>query len=383
MKVLITAPFCWPFVRRGNERFIHDCSHYLVHCGHEVTVLSTKPGPEDVVSDGPVKVIRKRQISNALFRRLGLSLERSFGLSVARFLSKNQFDVVFCFHFWDAWGVRIVNLFSRQPYVLYFPGIPWGKYFRRRPLDNLVLRSAFKHAAAVVVASRFALHHLKTDFRRQGLRIPVPCDVKKFPLSIGRDLERPRILCAGSFSEPRKGARVLAAAFEIVKRTVPAARLQYSGHMPEDMRQSLLGVLPTALHGDVEFLGVGSPEDLPRLYGEAALTVLPSVWETYGMVLTESLACGTPVVGSRHGGITDIVEEGIGFLFDPGDTVSEATNASGLGDAILKTLGLYRDPELAVRCRQRAERLSWHVLGPQLEQVVARAAGIQPAAARG
>lgn len=60
---------------------------------------------------------------------------------------------------------------------------------------------------------------------------------------------------------------------------------------------------------------------LVRLYNNAAVTVLPSLEEGLGLVLVESLACGTPVIGSRLGGIQDIIDEGKNgfFLENPKD----------------------------------------------------------------
>jgi glycosyltransferase involved in cell wall biosynthesis len=73
----------------------------------------------------------------------------------------------------------------------------------------------------------------------------------------------------------------------------------------------------------VRFLGFR--KDLPDLMAAADLVVLPSVAEAFGLVLAEALFLGTPVVATRAGGITEIVEDGVdGVLVPPADSVALA-----------------------------------------------------------
>jgi glycosyltransferase involved in cell wall biosynthesis len=72
---------------------------------------------------------------------------------------------------------------------------------------------------------------------------------------------------------------------------------------------------------NVSFLGyLDTPKLIPVIQG-AAFTVLPSeCYENYPMTALESFACGTPVIGSRTGGIPEIVKDGHnGLLFEPGN----------------------------------------------------------------
>ena len=89
------------------------------------------------------------------------------------------------------------------------------------------------------------------------------------------------------------------------------------------------------------------------------------------MVVVESLATGTPVVGTRDGAIPEILNSPeIGRLFDPGeDAQVEPTNLDGLVQALREALELSRDPATAAHCRKRAEELSWKVHGPRFEDL--------------
>jgi glycosyltransferase involved in cell wall biosynthesis len=72
---------------------------------------------------------------------------------------------------------------------------------------------------------------------------------------------------------------------------------------------------------NVEFLGFKKNEELYDLIRNASFVIVPSEWqEAMGLVVVESMFLGKPVIGSRIGGITELITEGKnGFLFKQGD----------------------------------------------------------------
>jgi glycosyltransferase involved in cell wall biosynthesis len=62
---------------------------------------------------------------------------------------------------------------------------------------------------------------------------------------------------------------------------------------------------------DVHFTGFKTGEDLARYYANAEVFVFPSKWETFGIVMIEAMACGTPVAAFPVQGPLDVVDEGI------------------------------------------------------------------------
>ena len=91
------------------------------------------------------------------------------------------------------------------------------------------------------------------------------------------------------------------------------------------------------------------------------------------MVVVESMAAGTPVVGTRDGALPELICNGaVGRLFDPGDgNAVEPNNVEGLVTAIEECLDLSRRPETALHCRKRAEKVSWERVGPAFEHLFA------------
>jgi glycosyltransferase involved in cell wall biosynthesis len=100
-----------------------------------------------------------------------------------------------------------------------------------------------------------------------------------------------------------------------VLEQIPGTRLAIIGDGPaRDALQSHFTGLPA------KFMGYLSGESLSQAYASADVFVFPSAMEAFGLVVTEAMAAGLPVVASRVGGVCDVVEEGVtGYTFAPGD----------------------------------------------------------------
>jgi D-inositol-3-phosphate glycosyltransferase len=117
------------------------------------------------------------------------------------------------------------------------------------------------------------------------------------------------------------------------------------------------------------FVGSQPQNKLPLYYSAADLVVVPSRYESFGLVAVEAMACGTPVVASRVGGLTFTVEEGeSGFLVPP-------RSPAALADAIALLLTDHACRRaLAAGALRSAERFAWPTVAASILHVYRRLA---------
>ncbi len=159
---------------------------------------------------------------------------------------------------------------------------------------------------------------------------PIPADEAKEFIGIPRD---ERMLLFVGRIEPLKGIDILIRAIANMRRTGVLSRCPHylyiiggepdadSSHMNQEMRR-LKNLCQELGVGDlVLFLGKRDQDTLQYYYSAAELVVMPSHYESFGMVALEAMACGTPVIATQVGGLQHLVQnEKTGFTV-PNDNV--------------------------------------------------------------
>ena len=363
MKIAVASALGWPYVRRGS-RFTYELSSYLAGRGHDVHYITSKPGIRKRVKEKDGIFIEYHRLMNSpLLSAVKAQNLDTFIFPSINALLKNDFDIVQTVLPMDAFAASVTKKLKGTPFVHYMIDSFQPYYYITR-YGKFMLRTGIQSAVQVTAPSRFIIDNVKKNFGIDALLTPPPVDTDQFTLCEKKDLDHPRILYTSSIHDPRKGFLMLVKAFEKLLDHVPDARLQLSGHVhPKAIEVVYKSVGPKA-RNSIDILGVGKREDLPGLYRQAAVTVLPSVNEAFGMVLLESLASGTPIVGARSGGIPDILStEEIGTLFEPEEGLE------GLCRAIMRGLELAQDGDVRGKCRKHAESFSWNTLGPRFEKL--------------
>jgi len=161
------------------------------------------------------------------------------------------------------------------------------------------------------------------------------------------------ILCLSRI-DTNKGHDLLLNAFDIVRKEVPDVHLVIGGGSPKPQQSEMevLNMIQSIVQekdlGDqVHISGYIPDELLVASFQQADLFVLPSIFEPFGMTALEAMACGTPVVASKLGGIREVISSGKdGVLIDP-------TNEEEFADAMITLL---KDRDLLVDMGQKANK---------------------------
>jgi glycosyltransferase involved in cell wall biosynthesis len=373
MRIAITNPTYWPYLRRGVERFMNDFAIYLKHRRHEVTIITGKPGKTEVVVDNGVTVIYCRRLWHPVLMKLGiLEFHLFFFTALARLL-RRKYDVVFCCTFMDGFAAQVARSITGTPYTFTcFAQPPKIQHYRSLTTKGSIFKRTISRADAFLSISQYVSDYFKQRWDIESLVQFLPVDTTAF-----QQLEHPAgsppiILCAAALDDPRKGGRILMRAFERLKHKRPDLQLQIAWNLKPELHSEFSSLVSPNWRKDIHFLG--TDVDLPRLFALASVSVLPSLWESQGMVVLESLASGTPVVCTRDGALPEILTDPeVGRLFDPGpDTLYEPTNLEGLVQALDEALDLSALPETSRKCRAYAEQFGWEGQGARWEDLLYR-----------
>ena len=196
-------------------------------------------------------------------------------------------------------------------------------------------RRALRHARAIVVTSPATARLLAADYDVPAGRITVAVPgVAPAPRAQGSGKKAPlRLLAVGSLI-PRKGYGILIAALaRITDRDWHLTIAGSPDHAPETAAGLEAGIHAAGLERRVLLAGAVTPARLDELYGEADLFVMPSLYEGYGMVLTEALARGLPIVCALSGAGAEALPDAAALKVRPGDTMALAKALARLIDA--------------------------------------------------
>jgi glycosyltransferase involved in cell wall biosynthesis len=192
-------------------------------------------------------------------------------------------------------------------------------------LVDAVARRVFARATAVTTVSDYLLATVVQRMPALAGRttvVPMPVDAvftQSAPaLRMPQQTQR-TIVAVGRLSR-QKGFHDLISAAAILAQQGVDFRLRLVGDGEErDALHTLACCL--GVQDRVEFSGARIATDLARYFHAADVAVLPSYGEGLGLTLIEAMFCGAPVIGTRSGGICDIITDGkTGLLVPPGDT---------------------------------------------------------------
>jgi len=370
----------------GVERHVDEVARRLAARGRSVEVFTSDLRREYPMERLPPTVPREESRDGVTVHRLRVwsmpgELHYPFFRGLGPALARSRPDVVHV-HTFGTNQVAVARRHrarTRTPFVLTAHFHPiwsieggWLRHRIRGFYDRRLAGPVLGAASRVIVQSKEEERLL----RALGLRLP-PLDIVPpgyTPLPdppagpVFRDRFRipgPYVLFVGRLAS-NKGLVDLVTAFASLAREDPQAHLVLVGGDGGQRATVEARVHGFGLDGRVHLLGHVADESLlAAAYREATVTVLPSEYEAFGLVLLESLAQATPVIATRVGGIPEFIEdERSGLLVPPKD-------ATALAAALRR---LWTDPALARRLGHHGRvetvpRFTWERLVDRLDAI--------------
>lgn len=301
----------------GLDRYFHDCVQYLPQ--YDVGVRGLVVGSADVfnASGGIVKAFARPQ-TLLITRWLGI---RHF---VNQYLASSNDDCLVVSHF-SLYNFPILNQLKDNPLLIHFHG-PWALESKAEGNNALsvqfkywIEKACYKKAKSFIVLSEAFKKILHESYGVDPCKIhviPGGVDSRFLQLNISQreareDLswsnDRPTILAVRRLAN-RMGLENLLEAISIVKQSHPEVLLNIAGKGA--LKSKLKAqIKELKLEDNVKLLGYVADSDLPIMYRAADFSIVPTVsFEGFGLCVVESLAVGTPAIGTPVGGIPEILK---------------------------------------------------------------------------
>ena len=383
MRVAIVTPYSWTYPG-GVNGHVDALARELIASGHELRVLApvdppgrltqalhrAEPEPAELPAFVTGVARTKAFGANGSVSNIGVFPDGVTGMR--RALREFGPDVVHVHEppagplSWDACSypgapvVATFHAYSTKPLLNHVASLAGA----RRKFNQLAGRIAVSQAAAWTGRRWFGGAYTVIP---NGVHVDAPSSAPKPPA------DELRLIFVGRPDE-RKGLPVLLTAFEALIE-LEDARLTVIGPDPADVARY---VSDPASQSRIDALGrVPEAELWRRLHGADLLCAPSLTGESFGMVLTEAFAAGTPVLASNIAGYADVVTDGKdGILVPPADPQRLAEELQALS----------RAPERLARmgeaARRSARRYAWPAVASEVEGVYERAISVPEPATR-
>jgi phosphatidylinositol alpha-mannosyltransferase len=360
MKIGLVCPYIYPGTG-GVAQHVRFLYENLRLRGHDVRILTASHGPQrssegDIIRLGVgFSVPINASVGTLTFSPRYLS-------QIGAMLERERFDVL---HFHEPFVPFLslfllrestsVNVATFHAYAGFSPSYEFGSRALRGHAERLHGRIAVSAAAR---------HFIDRFFPGDYKVIPNGVDVGRYanavPISRWQD-GTANVLFVGRF-EPRKGLLELLKAHRILRKTGSNSRLLVVGSGPQE-REARRYVATRGLQG-VEFLGRVSDDAKAQLFRTADVYASPATGgESFGIVLLEAMAAGTPIVCSDIHGYKGVVRRGReGLLVPPRDSRELAVAL----DKLIRDRGLRE--QMGAAGQARAEEFSWPRVTAKVEE---------------
>ncbi|MDE2853740.1 MAG: glycosyltransferase [Chloroflexota bacterium] len=301
-----------------------------------------------------------------------------------------HYDIVYS-HYWlsgwvavklkEAWGIRFVHMFHTLGHMK--KRIQLNDFYQpdRRITTELQILQWADRVVAATPAEQAQLRWLYRARRSQIVVIPPGVNTEVFNKEMSREMARQTLGLAPTVElllfvgriEPLKAVDTILEALHALRDKAPnllrTLHFMIVGGAPQSMRDpemSRLQALSSKLGIDrlVSFVGAREQAELPLYYAAATAVIMPSDYESFGMVALEAMSSGTPVIASQVGGLQFLVrDEETGFHIPTREPIS-------LADCIIRLLNEpARTKDMGIAASRIAQEYAWSRIAERLLQV--------------
>ncbi len=369
MKIALVSPYDFAYPG-GVANHIAALDRQFRRLGHDVRVIAPCSRRVSEFGDRLIPIGRPYPIpSSDSIIRIPISLH--LAPTIKEVLQRERFDIV---HLHEPFMPMLCSAtlrFSNTTNVGTFhaaqgkPGYNWG-----RPISTWMIKARLSKLHGKIAVSPVALEFHSRYIPGPYDVIPNGIDLDRFNESVEPLPEyqdgKLNILFVGRL-EFRKGLNYLLNAFLRIKQEIPQTRLLVVGPGTRLRRRYERWVRKVGLE-DVVFIGFAPHDMLPRYYRTADVYCSPATSrESFGIVLLEAMAVGTPVVASNIPGYAGVVSHGKdGLLVPPQDYVELARTIQQL----LRDRPLRQ--KMGAAGRAKASQYSWEIIAQKVLEVYER-----------
>ena len=335
----------FPPLGGGGGIGCYELSKELVKMGNEVIVITTGYNnlPSFEIKDG-ITIYRvncfRRDIEVASFHSMSLFLPRTIHLLV-NLIKKHDIEIINAhFALPSAIPGILVKKITKVPIVVTLIG---GDIYDPTKRKHLFRRFGFNPICRFVLKHADSLTSISEDIRNRSIALGAKKDITVIPYGVNTELfnrkkrrnsirkkiagKNSRIILSVGRLIKRKGYGYLLRAIPEILIDFPESVFVIVGKGPEKRYLTKL-VDKLGINDNVLFLGTIPNKNLPEIYANSDLFVLPSIHEGLGIVYLEAMASGLPIVTTNSGGMRDLIIDGqTGILIKP-------KNSEGIAKAI-------------------------------------------------
>ena len=359
-KIGMVCPYGWDSPG-GVQTHIRELTKHLQDEGHQVSVFAPVSDEDRINEDWlvnagkPISIPVNGSVARVLFGPIASS-------RVKQWITQGDFDLL---HLHEP-AIPSLSLLACSAAT----GPMVGTFHVSSPKQKAIyaigpiLEPIVEKLTARIAVSESARQTLKDHFDTDAVVIPNGIESSQYASAQPTiHWRNPHTLgFIGRFEEPRKGLQILLDALPIIARFIPDVRLLIAGPGDGD---ELIKKLDIGLRNRIVFLGFLTEQEKASFLKSITVYVAPNTGgESFGIILTEALSAGTPVVASDIPAFQAVLENGdAGLLFKNGDSP----------DLAKVLIGLLRDEQLQQNLSSKgklsSQKYDWQVVADQILSV--------------